>query len=646
MKNNFLNQLMSITAIGCLLFILSCNKKFDQPPINEDPDIPVTMTIQELKALYPAQGSFITVEEDKVISGIVVADDKSGNFYKQIVIQDQTGGIPIRMDQNSLYASYPVGRRVYVKVKGLMLGDYGGNIQLGLDSVRDRDGKYLNLGLIPSALFSKYLITGSFGNEVAPKIVKPSEFNGSANDPLLNILVQINNAEFKDADLAKTYADATQKVSAVNFTIKPCDDTKSIVMRNSSYATFAGLPVPQGNGPLIGISSVFNKTIQLTIRDTADVKFTGTRCSGQAPVAKTITIAELLQYAKGDSTIPAGIRIDGVIVSDTSNESPGNYRVQDATAGIQLRFNKGFNPDGNLNDKISAYVGGLKLSVFRGGLQVSGVETSEVSGKGSVTPRTATIAEIIANARAWESTVVTIKDALFPSKSLIKDATGEVVTFIQNKSGITVYDSAKSVTGYVSIYDNKPQFILRTQADIEGGRNATSTPPVTGATTEDFEKAATKKYEENVVQALETGNWRLGTEVIPGTPSSAGTGDIGNGSKSIRLRGTNVLEAFINTEFDIKGLKTVTLKFGGSQFSESTDADKEIKIELFKSVDGGATWTSIGTKTGSRGVLSEAVFNTNATATQDVRIKIVNISFLRSNNNRLRINVDDVSFGK
>lgn len=494
----FSNKYFNTLIIALLAIIVSCNKKFDEPPINADPDIPVTLSIKDLKSRYQAPGMFQRITDEQTISGVVVADDRSGNFFKQIVIQDETGGVTLSLDMNSLYSRFPVGRKVFVKLKGLMLGDYGGTIQIGLDSTRSSDGRFLNLVRIPQPQIDGFLIPGSYGNVITPKIVKPSDFTGSLLDPLLNTLIQINNAEFRDADLVKTYANAASPTteSARNFTIKPCDDNKSIVLRNSSYATFAGLTVPQGNGALVGISSVFNGTVQIAIRDTFDVQFKGQRCSGQTPVTTNKTIAEVLAYAKGDSTIPAGTWIEGVIVSDTKNEAAGNYRLQDATAGIQLRFTTAGNPAAAMGDKYSVYVGGLKLSQFNGGLQVNNVETSNKTGTGTITPKTATIADIITAGRTWESQVVTIKDVTITgsgSNYIIKDATGEITTFVRTNSGIVMPTGAASITGYVSIYQaanaTTPtvQLTLRTQADIVGGTN--NPPPTEGTFNATFDFA-------------------------------------------------------------------------------------------------------------------------------------------------------------
>ena len=110
-------------VIEVSVIVVSCNKKFDEPPAYVGPNITPTLTIADLKAMHTIGGlEIITV--DKIIGGVVVADDKSGNFYKTIAIQDETGGIQLKLDGYDLYTQYPVGRQVYVNVKGLYLGDY------------------------------------------------------------------------------------------------------------------------------------------------------------------------------------------------------------------------------------------------------------------------------------------------------------------------------------------------------------------------------------------------------------------------------------------------------------------------------------------------------------------------------------------
>lgn len=522
--NTSIMKMLSGMVLFCLLFV-GCKKAFDEPPFYQDPDIPVTLTIKELKAKYKSRDDFQKIVEDKVISGVVIADDRSGNFYSQIVIQDETGGIPILIDRTGLYTSFPIGRRVFVKVKDLWLGDYGGTIQLGMDTTRSSNG-YINLGRIPSALINNYIIAGSINNVVTPKVVSVDDFTKNIDDPLISTLVQINNVEFATNDTSKTFANAAspRAESARNFTLSNCHG-KSIVLRNSSYATFASTQVPKGNGPLVGVASIFmnnsGATLQIGIRDTFDIQFKGARCNQQVtppPSGATITIQKLKElYLKGDSTIPAGVVIEGTVVSNTANESKGNYRLQDGTDGIQLRFTTSGNPNASLGSKLSVNVGSLKFSIFQGGLQINNVESAISIGTGSITPRIATIADFSAASRAWESTVVKINNIVSITETgtgstgktyTIKDATGEVLTFVRSAAGITIPANVTSVTGYISIFQSNAagstpvvQLTLRSQDDLEtgsssGGGSGSSTAGSDLLFSEYVEGTAQNKYIE------------------------------------------------------------------------------------------------------------------------------------------------------
>jgi Family of unknown function (DUF5689)/Domain of unknown function (DUF5017) len=267
---------MMVLAVGAVI-TTSCNKRFDEPPVYVAPSITATTTIKQLKALHTTSGAIDAINTDLVIRGIVVGDDRSGNLYKNIVIQDATGAIALLLDGTSLYNNFPIGREIFVKCKGLYLGDYNRMIQLG--GGIDATGTTPAVADIPSALFTKYLVKGSLNNVVTPKVVTLADLSTNMQDTLLNVLVQLNNFEFATADTAKTFALPNQNPpGTANFTIRNCA-AGSIILRNSGYANFAGFNVPNGNGPIVAMYTVFGNTRQLTIRDTSDVKFYNARCS-------------------------------------------------------------------------------------------------------------------------------------------------------------------------------------------------------------------------------------------------------------------------------------------------------------------------------------------------------------------------------
>ena len=75
-------------------------------------------------------GNIEQIAVDKTIAGVVIADDESGQFYKTIVIQDSTGGISVKLDGYDLYTKYPVGRQVFIKLKGLYMAITTGSLKL------------------------------------------------------------------------------------------------------------------------------------------------------------------------------------------------------------------------------------------------------------------------------------------------------------------------------------------------------------------------------------------------------------------------------------------------------------------------------------------------------------------------------------
>jgi len=277
MLNNKMKKrsLLAMFMIAGFITVTSCVKKdYDAPPDTSktDPNLPVNLTIAQLKAKY---NTLTTIDSEWTIAGVVNADDRSGNFYKQINIEDSTGGITILIDGNSLYAKLPVGRKVYVKLKGLAYGFYNKLPQLGFD---DGEG---GVSGIPSTSLDKYVIRADY-----PHTITVQEFDGLAslkfaNVDMYNRLVKINNVEIIDNDLSQTYAQPSEISSGTSITLQDCNGN-TIIMRTSAYANFQKFAVPKGKGSITALYTVYGTTPQLVIRDTGDVKMYDIRCNGSS----------------------------------------------------------------------------------------------------------------------------------------------------------------------------------------------------------------------------------------------------------------------------------------------------------------------------------------------------------------------------
>jgi hypothetical protein len=492
-----INSKFGLFALAAILVVcstvISCKKKFDEPPTFVDPNISATITVKQLKAMHTVIGAFDTIKTDQVLVGVVVGDDKSGNLYKSISIQDATGGISLRLDAPNLYTTYPVGRKLYIKLKGLVLGDYGGMTQIG-GGIDNSDPTRPGLAALASIFFEKYIIPGSLNNPVPIKTIADlSLLKTDLQDTFQNTLIRLENFEFAVGDTNKTYGDPTRAASALNFTIKNCAG-QSIVLRNSSYATFSSAGIPNGNGTIVALYTFFNGTKQLTLRDTSDIQFNGARCGAANPNLQVKTIQQIRAlYTGAAATIPANTGIEGTIVSNVSNEAAGNYRIQDASGyGIQIRFVTSGNPNAALGDKYLVDLSGLTLDVFNGDLQVNNVGSATKTGAGSVVPRVTTVSAINANLAGsatnnWSSTVVTLNNVTITQTSTnttganynVTDATGTIVTFIRAALGYTPPAAATSITGYVSLFNGTPQITIRNASDVLAGTVATATVSTT-----------------------------------------------------------------------------------------------------------------------------------------------------------------------
>jgi hypothetical protein len=462
-KTFFFAFTVLFTAASCV------DQDFDAPPAGGfDPNLATNATIADLKALH-VPGDYVEITDDLVIDALVISSDEAGNFFKQLVIQDETGGIEIRIDVANLHNEFPVGRKIYLKAKGLWISDYNGLIQLGAGEGVDDDGDP-ELIRIPQTLVDNFFVKATFGNPVIPKIKTIDELTLAD----VSTLIQFDGVQFINADAGEIYADSAL---TKNMEVEDCADN-TLILRNSGFADFRAQLTPTGNGTLVGILGVFRDDYQFMIRDLADVNMTGDRCGGGG--GGSLTVAQVRQaFSSGSTTAPNGT-VKGIVISDytTGNVVGLNLYIQDATGGIVLRFDDDHGYE--LGDEITVDVSGGALSEFNGLLQVSGLDVAAsdfLSHPGDVTPRAATVAEILANAQAWESTLVQINDVTlsggttFNGSITVTDATGAMIMFTRSAatfSGTALPSGEITLTAIVSEF-NAPQLIIRNLNDVGGG---------------------------------------------------------------------------------------------------------------------------------------------------------------------------------
>ncbi|HEX5625650.1 MAG TPA: DUF5689 domain-containing protein, partial [Saprospiraceae bacterium] len=423
-------------ALMLSLLMPSCVKRdFDEPPqytpeIGFDPNA----SIAELKSWY-VPGKFTDITDDLLIHALVVADDRSGNFYKTLVIQDSTGGIELKLNRTGIYTDFPTGMKIGIKCKGLTIGDYNGLIQLGQGTYKN--GNFTNLSGIEDVFIDRYVFAGPRNQPIVPR--KRTLLSLTGQD--LSTLVQLDDLEFVRGDTGRSYADAVGRKN-VNLNLTDCNGNE-IILRSSGFADFAAATVPALNGSITAVLSKYQTDAQLYIRDLGDVDFTKPACNSGGGDLEEISVKDLRALFLGASvSIPAKKKIVVSVISDRSfeNTTSRNIHVQDATAGVTLRFaaNHAF----NVNDLLEIDISGQELSEFNGLLQVNNVELAKAKKIGTQTmiPKAITIAGILADFENLESTLVEISDVTISKSSgsnfsgtcTINDGTASMDLFTQS----------------------------------------------------------------------------------------------------------------------------------------------------------------------------------------------------------------------
>ena len=273
MKTIKYNSHFLLVTILLSVVLIGCNKEWDAPefqvPVYNGPQ--PNHTIQDIKNKHLVLDSYIldsicSYDEEFIVDGVVISTDEGGNFYKSIVIQDETGAIEIQMDMNGLFNFYPLGQRVIIDCRGLVVGDYNRYYQIGWIYQ-----KY-SIGRLNSIAFNKYIHKDglpSLENVPAPVLGTQIDFN-SLND--VGKLVKLENCQFDQASWGKPFS---YNEYVTEHTLNISGVATPVVVRTSNYARFRSLKVPSSVGTIYGILTVYNDTYQLMIRNRADIQFEG-----------------------------------------------------------------------------------------------------------------------------------------------------------------------------------------------------------------------------------------------------------------------------------------------------------------------------------------------------------------------------------
>ena len=300
-------------VVAAVLSFTGCYNDFDDPApakvwteadFNKDQII----TIKQLKDIYYAKyapgstaglGKYVEITEDYVIRGKVISSDQAGNVYKSLYIYDETSqsGIELKL-MVSNYVYYHMGQTIYVKTKGMALGNYRYMISLGMPPTEaDIEKNYANRNLENQLLINEHICPGAMGelteNDVL--VITPSNYETALNDDALGRLVRFEGLTYKEGtsgnnfypsyleaiyENGKTEATYTSK-SYISEGLTPTyaysynnqryygsawfsyggtttEDKGNYIVRVSGYSNFALQPLPEA-GATGDITAIYTK---------------------------------------------------------------------------------------------------------------------------------------------------------------------------------------------------------------------------------------------------------------------------------------------------------------------------------------------------------------------------------------------------
>lgn len=227
------------------------------------------ITIGELKEKYSSLINASTdgskeITEDWQLQVVVNGNDEGGNLYKQISIQDHTGAIIVGINGSNLYPYMPVGQQLLINLKGLHIGGYRKQAQIGA------------------------LYNGGIGRmdtdvwEQHVRLLKPGEiearvdtvdFDENADKYALSgRIVRLSGVTISGEGTQVLAPEDGSVTLTSNCANRLINNKSSLVLRTSSYSKFANRAIPKGKVDVYGVCTRFNNTWQILMRTESDLQ--------------------------------------------------------------------------------------------------------------------------------------------------------------------------------------------------------------------------------------------------------------------------------------------------------------------------------------------------------------------------------------
>ena len=349
------------------------------------------------------------------ITVYVTSSDKTGNFYKELFVQDSvidpTAAIKVNVDMSSLYSKYEIGRKIHIYLKGLGIGKNQSG-EIVLSEMENRSlADYIRENVVKTNFIKDPEKAEIKGIEV--------ESPASINESYLGKYVKINNVMFALDVIGENFTDPNESYDT-HRTLTSCLDNTTIELETSSFASFKNSDLPAGMGSVEGIITMDYGNEFFVLRTNSDDVFTfdKERCDPEM-------INCGLANAQGTNNIFSEDFEGQTTFSLISGNGWTNY-IEEGSQGWEAYTATGTNASLGISARMDSYKSGDDKNIawlISPAINLDAQEGETLVFKTSNSYSDGSILEVVYSPD-WDGTTETIKDATWgtlPAAYIVQD---------------------------------------------------------------------------------------------------------------------------------------------------------------------------------------------------------------------------------
>lgn len=266
------------TVLLIIIVIISCTTEDFEVPQGISREIPTGTIIPLANLRRPVANQFpqaiVTFDmADQLVEGYVISNDASGNFFKELFIQDKpenpTIGLQVLIDERALHQRFPFGSKIRIRLKGLSITEQNGVVKLG--TLVNNEIKAIPFTAIDNIIFRT--------NEIAE--ITPLDISiATITEDIESVYVRFSNMQFDKNVLEptlKTFAGESEDSFDGLRPLKECSTNSFLALCTSTFSSFNQLSLPSGNGIITGVLTKDFRGFDyvLKLNEAKDIDFRG-----------------------------------------------------------------------------------------------------------------------------------------------------------------------------------------------------------------------------------------------------------------------------------------------------------------------------------------------------------------------------------